>query len=81
MLTYQASFKFLPDGGVHREVRDFPGVITWGETLDEARRSLHGALVDMAQSTILQGEALLTPGRSSTNLDADLEEPIHVLTP
>jgi len=36
MLTYKAMYKTL-DEGVHAEVLDFPGVITCGATLDEAR--------------------------------------------
>jgi predicted RNase H-like HicB family nuclease len=48
MLSYKAMYKFLPDG-VHGEVLDFPGVITCGKDLDETRRLLAGALVDMAE--------------------------------
>ena len=39
MLVYKAMYKYL-DQGVHAEVLDFPGVITWSETLEEARRLL-----------------------------------------
>jgi predicted RNase H-like HicB family nuclease len=42
MLAYTAMFKFL-DKGIHAEVLDFPGVITFGENLDEARRMLASA--------------------------------------
>ena len=38
MLTYKAMYKFL-DQGVHAEVLDFPGTITYGEDLREARRA------------------------------------------
>ena len=44
MLTYKAMYKFL-DQGVHAEVLDFPGTITFGATLEEARRLLASALV------------------------------------
>jgi len=50
MVTYRAMFKFV-EGGVHAEVLDFPGVITCGATLDEARALLQGALVDLAEIT------------------------------
>ena len=32
MLTYKASYKYL-DEGVHAEVVDFPGAMTWGKEL------------------------------------------------
>jgi hypothetical protein len=78
MLTYKAMYKFL-DKGVHAEVLDFPGVITCGANLDEARRLLASALVDMAETNLLAGEALPTPDPASTDPDADVEEPIHLL--
>ncbi|MEA3356253.1 MAG: hypothetical protein U9Q23_02770 [Candidatus Bipolaricaulota bacterium] len=34
MLTYKAMYKYL-DKGIHGEVLDFPGVITWGEDLEK----------------------------------------------
>jgi predicted RNase H-like HicB family nuclease len=78
MLTYKAMYRFL-DEGVHAEVLDFPAVITWGEDLGEARRSLASALVDMAETNLLKGEPLPQPDPTTTNPDADLEEPIHLL--
>jgi predicted RNase H-like HicB family nuclease len=65
--------------GVHAEVLDFPGVITWGASLEEARRLLASALVDMAETSLLRGEPLPPPDPSSTDPDADLEEPIYLL--
>lgn len=78
MLTYKAMYKFL-DHGVHAEVLDFPGTITQGENLREARRLLASALADMAETALLQGESLPQPDPSRTNPEADLEEPIHLL--
>ena len=78
MLTYKAMFKFLPDG-VHGEVLDFPGAITCAETLAEARRMLAGALVDMAEPSLLHGEQLPKPNPSVTDNESDLEEPIHLI--
>ncbi len=46
MLTYKAMFKYLNEG-VHAEVLDFPGVITCGRDLEEARQLLASALVDI----------------------------------
>jgi len=76
MLTYKAMYKFL-DEGVHAEVLDFPGTISFGNTLQEARRLLASALVDMAETNLMQGESLPQPEPLSTDLEADLEEPIH----
>ena len=78
MVTYKAKFKFA-DGGIHAEVLDFPGVITCGETLDEARRLLRSALVDMAETNLGLGDPLPIPDPSRSDPDADLEEPIHLL--
>jgi predicted RNase H-like HicB family nuclease len=78
MLTYKAMYKFL-ESGVHAEVLDFPGVITCGASLDEARRLLASALVDMAETHLLQGEALPIPDPMATDPESDLEEPIHLL--
>jgi len=78
MLTYRAMYKYV-EGGVHAEVLDFKGVISFGATLDEARRMLASALVDMAETNLLHGEPLPKPDPSTSVPDADLEEPIHLL--
>ena len=78
MLTYKAMYKYLDDG-VHAEVLDFPGVISCGADLEEARRLLASALVDMAETNLIHGEALPLPDPDSSDPDADLEEPIHLL--
>lgn len=76
MLTYKAMYKVLPEG-IHAEVLDFPGVIGFGKTWEEARRLLASALVDMAETTLLAGEALPKPNSTLTEAEADLEEPIQ----
>ncbi|MBI4605595.1 MAG: hypothetical protein HY721_26825 [Planctomycetes bacterium] len=78
MLTYKAMYKFLPSG-VHAEVLDFPGVISFGGDLPEARRLLASALVDMAETNLLQGEALPRPNPALSDPEADIEEPIHLM--
>lgn len=78
MLTYKAMYKFL-DKGVHGEVLDFPGAISWGEDLSIVRRSLASALVDMAEVYLLKGESLPLPNEQSTEPEADLEEPIYLI--
>ena len=71
-------YKFLEDG-VHAEVLDFPGVITFGATQEEARKSLTSALVDMAETNLLLGDPLPRPDPGCTDPEADVEEPIHLL--
>lgn len=78
VLTYKAMFKFADDG-VHAEVLDFPGVITCGQDLAAARRLLASALVDMAEASLNNGEALPRPDANTTDVEADLEEPIHLM--
>jgi predicted RNase H-like HicB family nuclease len=78
MLTYKAMYRYL-DEGVHGEVLDFPGAITCGATLEEARRLLNSALVDMVETSVLLGEALPQPDPTATDPESDLEEPIHLL--
>jgi predicted RNase H-like HicB family nuclease len=78
MLTYKAMYKYL-DEGIHGEVLDFPGVITWGKDLEEVRMLLATALVDMAETNLLYGEPLPQPDPNATDPDADLEEPVHLL--
>jgi predicted RNase H-like HicB family nuclease len=71
-------FKFLDDG-VHAEVLDFPGTISCAGDLEEARRMLRSALVDMADECLLRGEPLPLPNPAVSDLESDLEEPIHLL--
>ena len=70
-------YKYL-DEGIHAEILDFPGVITWGTNLEEARRLLASALADMAETNLLLGESLPSPDTTVTALDADLEERISL---
>ena len=78
MLTYKSAYRFSIDG-VHGEVLDFPGVITCGKDIEETRMLLAGALVDMAETNLLLGEALPTPTPDVTDVEADLVEPIHLI--
>ena len=78
MLTYKAMYKFL-DEGVHGEVLDFPGTISFAEDLEKVRRSLASALVDMAETNLINGEPLPLPNPELSDLEADLEEPIHLI--
>ena len=82
MLVYKAAFKYV-DGGVHAETLDFPGAITFGHDLSEARRLLASVMVDLAELHLERGEPLPLPNPDLTSqdadLDADLDEPIYLL--
>ena len=77
MLTYKAAYQFV-EGGVHAHVLDFPGAITCGSDLAEARRLLASALLEMAALALDRGEPLPRPNPSLSDPDADIEEPIHL---
>jgi predicted RNase H-like HicB family nuclease len=79
MLTYKAMYKFLEGGHVHGEVLDFPGAITAGRSLDEARELLASALQDVAETALAAGESLPRPDPSASDPESDIEEPIHLL--
>jgi len=78
MLTYKAMYKFLEEG-VHGEVLDFPGTITFAKNLEKARYSLANALVEMSETNLMNGESLPIPDPLISDPEADLEEPIHLL--
>jgi predicted RNase H-like HicB family nuclease len=78
MLTYKAIYRY-EDDGVHAEVVDFPGVITCGRDLEEARNQLRSALVDLAETYLLESRPVPRPDPTCTDPEADLEEPIHLL--
>ena len=78
MLTYKSSYK-SSEGTVLGTVLDFPGTIAYGQSLNEARENLASALRDMAETSLLKGEALPIPNATVADEDADLEEPIHLV--
>jgi predicted RNase H-like HicB family nuclease len=77
MLTYKAAFQYV-DGGVHAHVVDFPGAITCGSDLNEARKLLISALREMAEYSLEHGETLPLPDPTLSDPDADFEEPLHL---
>jgi len=78
MLTYKAAY-FMGDDGVHVEALDFPGVLSCGKDIPEAREMIRSALVDVAEYLLDVGKPLPTPDPTATNPDADLEEPLYLL--
>lgn len=77
MVRYKAGYKFV-GGGVHAQVLDFPAAISCGADLDDARRMLGLALIDVAETLVEQGEALPKPDPAVSDAEMDLEEPIYL---
>jgi predicted RNase H-like HicB family nuclease len=77
MLRYKGGYKYV-DGGVHAQVLDFPAAITCARDLDEARRLLGIALVDVAEAAVETGQALPVPDPGAFDPEMDLEEPIYL---
>jgi predicted RNase H-like HicB family nuclease len=77
MKTYKAMYKTIPEG-VHAEVIDFPGAISFGADCEEARRMLASALMDMAETSLLLCEPLPAPDPNCSHPDADWMEPIQL---
>jgi hypothetical protein len=77
MIQYKAGYKFVGDQ-VHAQALDFPAVISCGTDLDDARRMLGLALIDVAETFWDLGRPLPKPDPSATDPEMDLEEPIYL---
>ncbi len=77
MISYTAGYKIDPDG-VHAEVFDFPGVLTCGADLGEARSRLADALAGMAEISLERGEPLPQPDPTRADSAFDIIEPIRL---
>ena len=74
MLRYHVAY-YLPKGQdrmVVAEVLDFPGVVSQGFDLADARLMIASALEDMAQAHLEDGKPLPVPNPGVTAADADL---------
>jgi predicted RNase H-like HicB family nuclease len=78
MLVYKSAYKW-EDGVCLGEVLDFPGTVAFGNSLDEARENLAGALRDMAETNLLRGEPLPVPDSSRSDPQSELDEPIYLV--
>ncbi len=78
MLVYKAAY-YIDDDGVSVQALDFPAVLSCGKDLDEARRMIRSALVDVTEYMLENGEALPLPDPAVTDPEADLEEPLYLL--
>ena len=69
MFTYKAAYTYAEDGWVCAQVVDFPGAISQGRDLNDARDMLSSALAEMAEWHVLDGKPLPLP-----NPDAEPDE-------
>lgn len=60
------------------EALDFPGAVTQGFDLTDARLMIASALEDLAQTLLEEGKALPIPASDSTAVDADLIELVPI---
>ena len=77
MLQYKAGYKFV-EGGVNAQVLDFPAAITCADNLEEARRLLAIALVDVAEAAFETGLSVPIPNPLASDAAMDIEEPIYL---
>ncbi len=76
MLRYHLAFYLPRKSGemVVAEALDFPGVVTQGFDLADARLMIASAMEDIAQLLLEEGRPLPTPNADATASDADLIE-------
>ena len=76
MLQYHVAFYFprVSGGMVVAEALDFPGAVTQGFDLPDARLMIASALEDLAQALLEEGNPLPLPSEGAHSLDADFIE-------
>jgi predicted RNase H-like HicB family nuclease len=76
MLRYHVAFYLpkAPGDMVVAEALDFPGAVTQGFDLPDARLMVSSALEELAQSLLEAGKPLPVPSDDAHSLDADLTE-------
>lgn len=76
MLRYHVAFLLprAPGEMVIAEALDFPGAVTQGFDLQDARLMIASALEDLAQALLEEGKPLPVPFTSAACPDADLIE-------
>lgn len=80
MIEYKAAFyEDRKNGWFLAKVLDFPGVVTQGRTLDQARRMLNDALREMTEWLLEDGQPLPHPDPAVSDTSADVVEPIRLI--
>ena len=78
MLEYHAAYYPIEDGWYMVRVLDFPGAITQGKDLKDARMMVRDALKLMAECTLELGDPLPRPNPRARSKKAVLIEPIRL---
>ena len=80
MLRYHVAFHLprAPGEMVVAEALDFPGAVTQGFDLPDARLMIASALEDLAQALLEEGKSLPLPSDGTESSDADLIELVPV---
>jgi predicted RNase H-like HicB family nuclease len=76
MLEYHAAYYPLAGGWYMAKVVDFPGTISQGKDLENARWMIRDALKLMAECTIERGKSLPRPNPRARDKKAELVEPV-----
>ena len=76
MLRYHVAFSLpgVPGEMVVAEALDFPGAVTQGFDLADARSMIASALEDLAEALLEEGKPLPVPSEEVQSADADLIE-------
>jgi predicted RNase H-like HicB family nuclease len=76
MLRYHVAFHLPRSSGdmVVAEALDFPGAVTQGFDLQDARLMIASALEDLAQLLLEEGQPLPRPSKGAQDVEADLIE-------
>jgi len=78
MLSYHAAYYPIEDGWFMVRVLDFPGVISQGKSIEDARKMIKDALCLMAEYKLEQGEALPRSNARARDKKAVLIEAIRL---
>ena len=76
MLIYHAAFHTIEDGWYMAKLLDFPGVITQGRDLGEARFMIRDALKLMAEVYMEEGRPLPAPNPRARSKNAAFVEEV-----
>ena len=80
MIEYRAAYYNDPGSGWYTaRVLDFPGVLSQGKTLPQARRMLADALREMTEWLLEDGQSLLRPDPTVGDPTASVVEPIQLV--
>jgi predicted RNase H-like HicB family nuclease len=80
MIEYKAAYYHERDCGWYTaSILDFPGVLSQGKTLGQARRLLADALREMAEWLLEDGQPLPRPVPTANDAAATLIEPLQLV--